>query len=248
MGSRRRTDGGATPLIADLPFPRVTIDADTIVDARARPDAARLASSGLVLVGWVGSGVDSVVHRFTSLEGGIVDILGPDGLRSGPITIPPARTLLAPGGTQLLRRAGPIAITVRNGARSLDGLMVPLPSRLAALIGKSAALGLPDGRDRHLLDAIHLTATLRPATSSNRFRRPIDVGCETWWNMSRRTATGRSLKTRSKCWRGRRSHACQRSLVDGRKILRAPTNRLCRLSAICHHFVRERPETSGYQT
>ena len=41
--------------------------------------------------------------------------------------------------------------------------MVPLPSRLAALIGKSAALGLPDGRDRHLLDAIHLTATLRPA-------------------------------------------------------------------------------------
>ena len=163
MGSRRRTDGGATPLIADLPFPRVTIDADTIVDARARPDAARLASSGLVLVGWVGSGVDSVVHRFTSLEGGIVDILGPDGLRSGPITIPPPTTLLAPGGTQLLRRAAPIAITVRNGARSLDGLMVPLPSRLAALIGKSAALGLPDGRDRHLLDAIHLTATLRPA-------------------------------------------------------------------------------------
>ncbi len=163
MGSRQRTDGGATPLIADLPFPRVTIDADTIVDARARPDAARLASSGLVLVGWVGSGVDSVVHRFTSLEGGIVDILGPDGLRSGPITIPQARTLLAPGGTQLLRRAAPIAITVRNGARSLDGLMVPLPSRLAALIGKSAALGLPDGRDRHLLDAIHLTATLRPA-------------------------------------------------------------------------------------
>ena len=27
-----------------------------------------------------------------------------------------------------------------------------------------------------------------------------------------------------------------------------PANRLCRLSAICHHFVRERPETSGYQT
>ena len=84
-------------LMADLPFPRVTIDADTIVDVRARPDAARLASTGLVGAGWVGSGVDNVVHRFTSSSGGVVDILGPDGLRSQPITIPPATTLLAPG-------------------------------------------------------------------------------------------------------------------------------------------------------
>ena len=149
-------------LMADLPFPRVTIDADTIVDVRARPDAALLASTGLVGAGWVGSGVDNVVHRFTSSTGGVVDILGPDGLRSQPITIPPATTLLAPGGTQLLRRASGVVITVRNGTRSISDLNVPLPSRLAALIGKSAALGLPDGRDRHLLDAIHLTATLRP--------------------------------------------------------------------------------------
>ncbi len=150
-------------LMADLPFPRVTIDADTIVDVRARPDAARLASTGLVGAGWVGSGVDNVVHRFTSATGGVVDILGPDGLRSQPITIPPATTLLAPGGTQLLRRASGLVITVRNGTRSISDLNVRLPSRLAALIGKSAALGLPDGCDRHLLDAIHLTATLRPA-------------------------------------------------------------------------------------
>ena len=111
----------------------------------------------------VGSGVDNVVHRFTPSTGGVVDILGPDGLRARPITIPPATTLLAPGGTQLLRRASGVVITVRNGTRSISDLNVPLPSRLAALIGKSAALGLPDGRDRHLLDAIHLTATLRPA-------------------------------------------------------------------------------------
>jgi hypothetical protein len=150
-------------LIAHLPFPRVTIDADTIVDVRVRPDAARLASAGLVGAGWMGSGVDNTVHRFISPAGGIVDILGPDGLRSRPITIPPATTLLAPGGTQLLRRAAEITITVRNGTRSIAGLNLPLPSRLAALIGKSAALGLPDGRDRHLFDAIHLAATLRPA-------------------------------------------------------------------------------------
>ena len=118
-------------LMADLSFPRVTIDADAIVDVRARPDAARLASSGLVDAGWVGSGVDNVVHRFTSPTGGIVDILGPDGLRSGPVTLPPATTLLAPGGTQLLRRAAPVTLTVRNGDRFIEDLIVPLPSRLA---------------------------------------------------------------------------------------------------------------------
>ena len=118
-------------LMADLPFPRVTIDADTIVDVRARPDAARLASTGLVRAGWVGSGVDNVVHRFTSSAGGVVDILGPDGLRSQPITIPPATTLLAPGGTQLLRRASGVVITVRNGTRSISDPNVPLPSRPA---------------------------------------------------------------------------------------------------------------------
>ncbi len=111
--------------IADLPFPRVTIDADTIVDVRARPDAARLASTGLVGAGWVGSGVDNVVHRFTSSTGGVVDILGPDGLRSLPITIPPATTLLAPGGTQLLRRASGVVITIRNGTRSIGGKLDP---------------------------------------------------------------------------------------------------------------------------
>ncbi len=36
------------------------------------------------------------------------------------------------------------------------------PSRLAALIARSAALGLPDGGDRHLVDAIHTSAMLRP--------------------------------------------------------------------------------------
>jgi hypothetical protein len=111
-------------LMADLPFPRVTIDADTIVDVRARPNAARLAATGLIRHGWVGTGVDNVVHRFTSPTGGVVDILGPDGLRSGPITIPPATTLLAPGGTQLLRRAAPVEITVRNGTRLIEGLVV----------------------------------------------------------------------------------------------------------------------------
>ncbi len=148
-------------LIADLPFPRFTI-ADTIVDVRARPNAARLASTALVAAGWNAAGVDTTIHRFTSEAGGVVDILGPDGLRSRPVTIPPATTLLAPGGTQLLQRAAELSLAIRSGERSIE-IAVLLPSRLSALIGKAAALGLPDGRDRHLLDAIHLAATLRPS-------------------------------------------------------------------------------------
>lgn len=41
-------------------------------------------------------------------------------------------------------------------------LTLSLPSRLGALIAKCAAAGLPEGRDRHLLDAVHLAAVLRP--------------------------------------------------------------------------------------
>jgi hypothetical protein len=147
---------------AELPFPRVTIDADTIVDVRARPEGAQRASEALIGAGWEPQGVDNIVHRFRSALGGVVDILGPDGLRTKPITVPPSTTLLAPGGTQLLRRSSPICLTVTHGDQSIEDLLVPLPSRLSALIGKSAALGLPEGRDRHLLDAIHLSACLRP--------------------------------------------------------------------------------------
>ena len=56
-----------------------------------------------------------------------------------------------------------MTLVIRSGAGLIDGLTIPLPSRLAALIAKAAAMGLPDGRERHLLDALHLAATLRPA-------------------------------------------------------------------------------------
>lgn len=91
--------------LAGPPFPRVTVDADAIIDVRARPDAARRASAALLAAGWDASGVDDLVHRFSSSGGGTVDLLGPDGLRTRPVTVPPRRTLPAPGGTQLLQRS-----------------------------------------------------------------------------------------------------------------------------------------------
>ncbi len=148
---------------AGLPFPRVTVDADAVIDVRARPDATRRVAAALMATGWDAAGVDDLLHRFTSAEGGTVDLLGPDGLRTRPVTVPPRRTLLAPGGTQLLHRSTPVATTVRDPRGALIELTLAMPSRLGALIAKSAAISLPEGSDRHLLDAVHLAAALRPA-------------------------------------------------------------------------------------
>ena len=49
-------------LLAELPVPRVTIDAATIVDVRARPDAARRAATPLVANGWTPRGVRASNH------------------------------------------------------------------------------------------------------------------------------------------------------------------------------------------
>jgi hypothetical protein len=136
----------------------VTVDADAIVDVRAHPDATRRAAAALLAAGWDASGVDDLVHRFTSSEGGTVDLLGPDGLRTRPVTVPPRRTLLAPGGTQLLRRSAPADAVIRAANGDVFELAISLPSRFGALIAKCAAAGLPEGRDRHLLDAVHLVA------------------------------------------------------------------------------------------
>ena len=46
--------------LAGPPFPRVTVDADAIIDVRARPDAARRASAALLAAGWDESGVDDL--------------------------------------------------------------------------------------------------------------------------------------------------------------------------------------------
>ncbi len=147
---------------AGLPFPRVTVDADAVVDVRSHPDATRRAATALLAAGWDASGVDDLVHRFTSDEGGTVDLLGPDGLRTRPVTVPPRRTLLAPGGTQLLQRSSPVNAQIRSTDGESLALTLSMPSRLGALVAKCAATTLPEGRDRHLLDAVHLAAALRP--------------------------------------------------------------------------------------
>jgi hypothetical protein len=147
---------------ADLPFPRITVDADAVIDVRARPDGTRRVAAALLAAGWDAVGVDDLLHRFTSAEGGTIDLLGPDGLRSRPVTVPPRRTLLAPGGTQLLHRSSPVGAVVRSPEGASVELTLAMPSRLGALIAKSAAIALPEGSDRHLLDAVHLAACLRP--------------------------------------------------------------------------------------
>lgn len=70
-----------------------------------------------------------------------VDVLAPDGLgaRASTTTIPPARTVRVPGGTQALRRSEPTAVKTRRTRGEL-----PRPNLLGAILVKVRAIEVDD--------------------------------------------------------------------------------------------------------
>lgn len=153
LGAGRRPDGAAARLEAGILPERETHDADAVVDVRVAPDVTArlsryLARAGLVLAG---IGTDHQGHRFVGAELS-VDVLAPDnlGARATLTTIPPARTVEVPAGTRLLR--APRRVPVACGSAVA---LVPRPSLDAAIVGKAAALTLPDAH-RHRTDLAFL--------------------------------------------------------------------------------------------
>ncbi len=175
-------------------LPRVTLDADVLVDVRATVDGVRQLSAWLMSQGLDLEGVnaDGVGHRFSAPAvpgpGRVtVDVLAPEGLsaRTPLATVPPARTVSVPGGSSLLRSAAPAAVTVHGiGGETASG-RVHRPSVLAALAGKAAATGIPSrtAGERDLQDAALLLALLedvrsaheRVSPSERRHLRRLDV-------------------------------------------------------------------------
>jgi hypothetical protein len=106
-------------------LPRTTQDADVLVDVRAAPGGietvcAFLADHGLELEGVSPEGVG---HRFSRVAdpgpGHVsVDVLAPDGLseHTRTVTVPPARTVSVPTGSQTSRAA--VQIQPRYYART----------------------------------------------------------------------------------------------------------------------------------
>ena len=97
--------------------PRVSADADTLANARARPNAVSGLAQILVKQGFESQEPSymGLGHRFVRglLE---VDVLAPEGLGKtselARTTIPPAHTVKVPGGTQALHRTDLVEIQV----------------------------------------------------------------------------------------------------------------------------------------
>lgn len=127
---------------------RLTKDVDLLIDARAvvAPPRLEQAASTLVELGFKpeahpNEAGETVCHRFAR-DTVKVDLLAPEGLQPTSrslTTVPGARTIQAPGGTQALRRSS--IVEIRSGAATAA---VRIPSLLGALIAKACALPVSD--------------------------------------------------------------------------------------------------------
>jgi hypothetical protein len=132
---------------------RETNDADVLVSVRVLPRGISQLSRFLEAEGVVLAGInaDGVGHRFEG-NGLMVDVLAPDNLgrRANLTTVGSARTVAIPAGTRLLSapRRCPVQVDDR-----LVG--IPRPDLDAAIVGKAAALTLPEST-RHAEDLAFL--------------------------------------------------------------------------------------------
>jgi hypothetical protein len=130
-------------------LPRPTADMDVVVDVRARPRGTEWLAAWLIEQGFVldGTSPDGIGHRFVREADrgrGTVqfDVLGPEGVgsRANLLTLPPARTVQAPGSAQAFHRSSVVPVTVSgtSGRRPRSG-QVRRPDVLGALVAKAAA-------------------------------------------------------------------------------------------------------------
>jgi hypothetical protein len=115
---------------------RPTVDIDLLGAARKPPAVTEEIAS---LIAELGAKVampprsnPEVGYRF-ELGGEIVEILGPDGLKSDPKTLPGLTTFQVPGGTQALRRTEVVLVSLQD----LKPIAVRRPSLLGAILIKA---------------------------------------------------------------------------------------------------------------
>lgn len=133
--------------------PRVTTDADLLMDIRINRDSLRKVSAYLQDQGFeeAGRSPENIGHRW--IRSGVkIDLLIPEGLgeRSSSVTtVTGARTVQVPGGSQEIIRAQSISVQLPDRIGH-----VIRPSLLGALVGKAAALEISSDprRERHLTD------------------------------------------------------------------------------------------------
>ena len=139
--------------------PRVTTDADVVLDVRAYQTALQDVTQKLIDVGFDEDGVspDGIGHRYRHRETveAKVDVLLPEGVNVKQYkTVTGARTIAAAGSVQALERSMRRKIQVGDRQGS-----VIRPDVHAALVGKAAAYQAERGTqiaERHLRDFAYL--------------------------------------------------------------------------------------------
>lgn len=118
---------------------RPTVDIDLLGAARKPPVmteqiASLLAEKG-ARVAMPPRSNPKVGYRF-EMDGEVVEILGPDGLKSDPETLDGLTTLQVPGGTQALRRTEVIFVSLGDS----PPVAVRRPNLLGAILVKARAV------------------------------------------------------------------------------------------------------------
>jgi hypothetical protein len=122
--------------------PRRSLDIDLLVNIRLLRDGTERTSRLLLETGFtlLDPNPFGIGHRFDN--GRVqVDVLAPEGLseRASRITIPPARTVSVPGGTQALHRTELIDVVLGEQVGQ-----IPRPNLLGAILIKARAVGVDD--------------------------------------------------------------------------------------------------------
>jgi hypothetical protein len=147
MVALHAAERGRTPL-------RQSLDLDVLVNVRLLTTGTEQLARWLVAAGFDLEGQDSfgIGHRFRRGQA-TIDLLAPDGLseRTRLLTIPPARTVSVPGGTQALERSQLVEIQVgdRRG-------QIPRPSLIGAILVKARAVAVDDVPEAQRLDLAFL--------------------------------------------------------------------------------------------
>lgn len=141
--------------------PRVTTDADVLIDVRLKKSALSTVTEFLRDRGFAedGRSPNEVGHRWK--RGRVsIDVLLPEGIGERVAkarTVTGARTVQVPGGTQALARAQRVEVEVAGRV----GYVIR-PSLLGALVGKAAAMEIPvdPNKGRHRDDFVTLAGLI----------------------------------------------------------------------------------------
>ncbi len=143
---------------------RPTMDADTVLDVRARAKILYEFSRALKDLGFTPERNNVAGHQSHWQRDGVrVDVMIPAGLGQRASMRPGvmgATALQTPGAQKALNRTETVEVT----GEGFSGGTVPLPSMLGALVAKSRAFQVDrqPGRDRHLEDLLALAQFTRP--------------------------------------------------------------------------------------